>query len=172
MFSIGEPRRTKLFAELKASIEKLKTLLKTSDKTQVLLGKRAAAQHKLSDSALGKFCEHANRMFSLITDAWGCKCTSKHEVNLQLQHRTTLEDDFHLIFLKDPTEPAASPAWNRQGVGVKIIDGIQGNSCSVKTYAAVAAPVTPNVPNHRSISLRSSILRSPPANRPDTPSTS
>jgi hypothetical protein len=112
-FSNGEAVRKELFAQLQDYNDKLEKLLGNSDRDASLRRQRTSVQHKNSaDGALCNFWTEASRLFGALASAWNCSCKAQHRTNLLLQHRTSKESEFSILFA---TLGSSKPsAWELQ----------------------------------------------------------
>ncbi|KAF6818454.1 hypothetical protein CSOJ01_01834 [Colletotrichum sojae] len=106
-FANGESKRNELFAELDEYCNKMEKLLDSSDRDAELVQKRAALKHMNAvDAAVCSFWPSASKLFHVLAASWNCLCQGEHFGQLRLQHRTTTELDFRIIF-----KSSASSSW-------------------------------------------------------------
>lgn len=106
-FANGESKRNELFAELDEYCNKMEKLLDSSDRDAECVRKRAALKHTNAvDAAVCNFWPTASTLFHVLAASWNCFCQGGHLGQLRLQHRTTTELDFRIIF-----KSSASSSW-------------------------------------------------------------
>ncbi|KAF6839610.1 hypothetical protein CPLU01_01747 [Colletotrichum plurivorum] len=106
-FANGESKRNQLFAELDEYCNKMEKLLDSSDRDAELVQKRAALKLvNAVDVAVCNFWPSASKLFHVLAASWNCLCQGEHFGQLRLQHRTTTELDFRIIF-----KSSASSSW-------------------------------------------------------------
>ncbi|KAK3363767.1 hypothetical protein B0T25DRAFT_528416 [Lasiosphaeria hispida] len=143
-FSTSEAARRKLFGQLDEYIRKLEALLDISEQNANLGYRQTSVTgFAAADEALCSFWLQASKLFKAITSAWGCPC-SQHDAKLLLQHRTSLKEDFQVIFTQ-----FASSQWE---ICRTRISG--SNSAGVEATPKESTPpfldsVPIRAPNHR-----------------------
>ncbi|OCK77569.1 hypothetical protein K432DRAFT_303900 [Lepidopterella palustris CBS 459.81] len=145
-FSLKKASREKLFGELQEYNDKLRKLLESSDRTSAARRAREPKQTTLiADRKLGEFWRYAKKLHDALAKAWRCGCSS-HEANLRLQHRTSDEADFDVLF----RTKTAADIWKWQETNIKMIQ----TDCSVNAVAITVTEVDdtnppPAISQHR-----------------------
>ncbi|KAK0709991.1 hypothetical protein B0T26DRAFT_755112 [Lasiosphaeria miniovina] len=97
-FSNNEAVRRRLFGELQEYNNKLEKLLDSSDEdTRLTQQRTAVGQLTAIDTAICNFWIQARTLFRALALAWVCSC-QHHGARLLLQHRTTKQHEFQVIF--------------------------------------------------------------------------
>ncbi|KAK8109060.1 hypothetical protein PG984_014861 [Apiospora sp. TS-2023a] len=96
-FSLGEGKRKALFRELQTYNDQLEKLTITSDAIAELQSSCQKAHDTCSavNTALLKCWDYAEKLYRIMMDAWNCT-HDQHYVQLILQHRTTVSNEFRL----------------------------------------------------------------------------
>lgn len=139
-FSLKKGSRERLFLQFKDANEKMRNLLESSDQIAAARFCRettkgpSAMKHKMNE-----FWRHAKRLHDALTKAWQCNCGS-HVANLQLQHRTCDEVEFHVLFDLGSTPTRA--AW--RDTKIKMVPNVVSTSSvgiSVNIQQTIPSPV-------------------------------
>ena len=122
-FSFGKHERSKLFQEISGYNTRLKELLDTSDHISAMRGTRSAKRGLKASKGLMQVWRHASSIFKLLAKAFTCQCSSLHNVNLRLEHRTAPEVSFNLLFLFDGSHPRSpNSPWNGLETQVSLLE--------------------------------------------------
>ncbi|KAF2786117.1 hypothetical protein K505DRAFT_290273 [Melanomma pulvis-pyrius CBS 109.77] len=97
-FSLKKSSRERLFMQLQDANDRMRHLLESSDQITAARRSREAGKPKpIVNRKINEFWQHARRLHSALSKAWQCSCAS-HTVNLQLQHRTSEQLEFDVLF--------------------------------------------------------------------------
>ncbi|KAF1992333.1 hypothetical protein K402DRAFT_416007 [Aulographum hederae CBS 113979] len=143
-FSFSRSGRGKLFTKIKECLEKLNTLLKTSDTSAKI---RKTTERSVFDSKINSLWRHANRIYDFILKTWTCPCQQHHCANLLLQHRTSPDVSFSIVFLYGSVSSATKP-WRQRETTIKWEDVlIPTNSSLGSRQPAKPAPTCSKTPS-------------------------
>ena len=173
--SFNQPKRDKLFERLTDYNNELRALLDTGDRIAVLRHNRSVAKKSAVSKGLCQFWRHADRLYSLLTQSWRCECKTFHQANLLLQHRTTPNAEFNIIFFFAQQDITPEPwSWTWQQTNIKMLeDGWQPTKSSVRfsvtTPTVSEEPISSQTPSQndpvvqvvskeRKISFKKSIM--------------
>ena len=96
------------------------------------------------------FWRHADRLYKVLAKAWNCSCASQHRAKILLQHRTTPDVDFLLLFLFQPTSNTAlSNAWLLQDTKIKMSDIPPASAPITTSIPTLQSSAPGSIPNHR-----------------------
>ncbi|KAF2110630.1 hypothetical protein BDV96DRAFT_474211, partial [Lophiotrema nucula] len=97
-FSLKKSSRQRLFDQLEEANKRMRNLLESSDQVvSARRGREAAKPPSTINRKLNEFWRHAKRLHEALCNAWQCGCAS-HVANLQLQHRTSDNVEFDMLF--------------------------------------------------------------------------
>lgn len=152
-FSVSKTRN-KRFEELKEYNNKLRNLLKMSDKTEALRQSYENVKKPAKYAVLGQFWYHAYRLYNLVAKAWSCGCQEAHCANLLLRHRETCEIDFRILFIfaHDATAPSTGH-WTWQETNIKRVENIMTS----KSMKVIVPPPPLQDPRFKSETTKISI---------------
>lgn len=106
------------------------------------------------NAAIGRFWRHADRLFKVLSKAWNCNCWQQHYARLLLQHRTSPDIDFRLLFLFNHSLDGCNHApWKWRYTDIKLLDIVTGQLQNLNSSVATnitSAVTPPSTPNHRS----------------------
>jgi hypothetical protein len=155
-FTFGRNERKKLFQEIAGYNARLKELLDTTDQISAIRGDRAARRGQRVSKGLMQFWRHATSVFKLVKEAFTCRCSSLHHVNLRLEHRSIPEVRFNLLFLFDRRDllSSASP-WSQMETRVSLLETDMVPLQITRSVSDVAA-LTPGRPALKNISRTTS----------------
>jgi len=140
--SFNQSKRDKLFEELTDYNNELRTLLDTSDRIAALRQNRTVGKKSTVSKGLWKFWLHADRLYSLLTQSWLCDCKKFHHANLFLQHRTTSNADFRIMFVHAQQNCKPKPwSWTYQETNIKMLE----DEWQPKKLAVSFSTITPTV---------------------------
>jgi hypothetical protein len=156
-FCNGASTRNELFAELKDLLEKMKSLLSTSDQlTQLVRDRVTTTKNSAVNVAICNFWVQANKLFHALTSAWNCCCPQQHSARLLLQHPESSKKnlDFEVMIAK-----SLASTW--EIYQTKIVQG-DGLAAFQATAQANAVPLPAvQVPGHRNKQPVTSAMRVP-----------
>ena len=104
---------------------KLERFLEKNDKVAIYRRSPTTAISKKEERSLVQYWRHADKIYALIHQSWGCQCKNQHCAYLWLQHRTARTFELRLLVLWAPqTVPgSAILPWDRQGLQIKWFEG-------------------------------------------------
>lgn len=168
--SLNQVKRDKLFKALTDYNTELRDLLDTSDRIAALRQTRGIEKRSAVNKGLWNFWRHADRLHSLLTQAWQCDCKRFHQANLYLQYRTTSTAEFRIMFVYAQQNHKPKPwSWICQETNIRMLeDEWQPNKSTVSfatslpttTIASVSSPITCQTPTPtpKKSSFRRSIM--------------
>ncbi|KAI0845026.1 hypothetical protein F5Y00DRAFT_273403 [Daldinia vernicosa] len=147
-FSSRRSIRSKLFEKLKEYDSQLEGLLEMSEKEPAAVKDQGIAS-KIDDSALCNFWIQADAFFKALASAWSCNCHDPHMVKLLLEHRTSKEKKFNVLFATQ-----LHSYWDVQKV--LMVGGNDNRVQSLPASHTGVTSVTIHEPQHKSsIPIRS-----------------
>ncbi|KAI9894521.1 MAG: hypothetical protein M1814_001875 [Vezdaea aestivalis] len=97
-FTLKKSSRERIFMHLQTANDRMRTLLDSNDKLiQARQSNGSVLPSSIRDRKMNEFWLHAKRLHHAISQALQCDCVS-HVANLELQHRTTEQIDFGVLF--------------------------------------------------------------------------
>jgi hypothetical protein len=149
-FSFNKKVRNQLLDELARYNAQLRDLLASSDRLAESRGHWR--NEKSAVGMLHRFWHHANSLYSILANTWRCNCQTFHNANLLLQHRTTPEIGFNILFLfgQSMARPGPGP-WTWQETKILVVEnGLQqitlGKLVSPDNSVGCAVPPGANGP--------------------------
>ena len=97
-FSLGKASREELFDQVKTLIDSLASLLIQNDEVVALRSNAAQQTNTKAQRALLQLWRHAQNVYVLLSKSWRCGCRKDHCADLLLQHRTTPEVQWEIVF--------------------------------------------------------------------------
>ncbi|OCL04599.1 hypothetical protein AOQ84DRAFT_300565 [Glonium stellatum] len=154
-FSLKKSSRAKLFRELKECNDRMRKLLESSDRTSAAKHVQRISNQHLAHTKLTQFWCHAEKLHHALSRAFQCACKS-HKANLRLQHRTTEEAEFDLLFSMKTTPDS----WGWQETKIKMLHNEPlSEAMAIKVTATENMSPSLATPQHRIMkSTRSSAL--------------
>jgi hypothetical protein len=144
-FSNGASVRNEFFAELKDLLDKMKSLLSTSDQvTQLVRDRVTTTKNAAVNTAMCNFWVQANKFFRALTLAWNCCCPQPHSARLLLQHPESIRKkvDFEVIIAKSLTS-----TWEIYQTKIVQGDGLAAFQATTQTNSVPLSTI--QVPDHR-----------------------
>jgi hypothetical protein len=118
-FSLKKSSRERLFSQLQDANDRMRNLLESSDHVTAARRSRDTTKSpSLVNKKINEFWRHAKRLHEALSKAWQCGCGS-HVANLQLQHRTSDNIEFEVLF--DLGSKTGHGNW--RGTKIKMIHG-------------------------------------------------
>jgi len=97
-YALAIPQRDTLLEEIDSYNKTLEELLTANDRIAQLSQQTSGRTFKPRiPKPLLQFWKHADRIFSLLADAWKCQCKDLHCAKLWLKQRTTAAVDMNLV---------------------------------------------------------------------------
>ncbi|KAL5313882.1 hypothetical protein ACEPPN_018305 [Leptodophora sp. 'Broadleaf-Isolate-01'] len=142
--------RQQLFEDFGDHNSRLRDILGSSDRLANLRRARVSRKSAAANAGLWKFWNHGNLLFSLLTEAWSCRCQAFHHANLLLQHRVAPTVNFRVIFWFKThlgNEQAGRGPWTWQDTSIKLLEEKQPAVITLTVPLMTAAlPIPPPLP--------------------------
>jgi hypothetical protein len=114
-FCFSDPKRNKLFDQLRDYNGRLEKLLDLSDKSSA--NENAAPFNTKEpfslEMAFKKAWKKSDHLFKALQQAWRCSCQQYHLANLRLEHRTLQEINFEIILMSVALSQV-NATWSRR----------------------------------------------------------
>ncbi|KAI1807431.1 hypothetical protein F4811DRAFT_472895 [Daldinia bambusicola] len=123
-FGARKNSRSRIFEKLKSYDSKLEGLLKMSVKGPAVAQDDGPIA-KPDNAGLCSFWIQANAFFGAVASAWSCDCREPHMAKLLLEHRTSKEKKFTMLFATQ-----AHSSWSVQRTMIVECDDGQGQPTS------------------------------------------
>jgi hypothetical protein len=100
-FGFSNPKRSKLFDQLKDYNERLEKLLNSSDKSSAQKNATPVNTKETSalETAFKKMWKKSDHLFKALQKVWQCSCQQYHFANLRLEHHALPEINFEIILM-------------------------------------------------------------------------
>ncbi|KAH6719115.1 hypothetical protein BKA61DRAFT_474089 [Leptodontidium sp. MPI-SDFR-AT-0119] len=142
--------RQQLFEDFGDHNSRLRDILGSSDRLANLRRARVSRKSADANAGLWKFWNHGNLLFSLLSEAWSCRCQAFHHANLLLQHRVAPTVNFRVIFWFKThlgNEQAGRGPWTWQDTSIKLLEEKQPAVITLTVPLMTAAlPIPPPLP--------------------------
>lgn len=105
---------------MKELITRLHELLNMSKKSARMIESRHKSNNVKSEEVLAEDSRKMGRLYTLISQAWGCGCRLTHCTGFLLHHRNNVIEDYALAFLDSRESPSqARITWGWQKAVLK-----------------------------------------------------
>jgi hypothetical protein len=117
-FSLREPNRDQLFAQLKEYNERLQELVTSSDKLRANQSTvHSSTGSRAMELTLNKIWKSSDLLFGALQHAWQCSCIKSHVANLRMERQTAQDICFELVLMfTSPSEQRDDSVWSWQEV--------------------------------------------------------
>jgi len=122
---MGKKSRQKLFEIFGDQNTRLRDILGTSDRLASPRRARVSRRSAVTNAGLWKLWDHGSLLFTLLAEAWSCRCQTFHHANLLLQHRVVPTIDFKVIFWFKThlgNEQVGRGPWTWQDTTIKLLE--------------------------------------------------
>lgn len=156
-FMNGASKRNELFAELKDLLDRLKSLLSTSDEVSQLIQDRVTrTRNSAVNAAICNFWVQANKVFHALTSVWHCCCPHRHSARLLLQHPEFIRKDldFEVMIAR-----SLASTWEVYRTRIVQTDGLEASQAATPSQPSSGSAM--RVPNHGNSQPVRSAMRLP-----------
>lgn len=156
-FSNGESVRNELFAELKDLLDKMRSLLSTSDEVSQMVRERLTGTNNSAvNAAICNFWVQANKLFHALTSVWNCCCPHQHSARLLLQHPEPTRKAVHFEVM---IAKALASTWEIYQTKIIQGDGLEATQAVAQSQSVLRSAM--QAPNHRNNQPVKSAMRAP-----------
>jgi hypothetical protein len=147
--SFNKSKRDNLFNQLAKDNNELRDLLNTSDRITALRQSRDVVKKMAETKGMWQFWRHADKLYKLLARSWLCECKQFHWASLLLQHRTSPNLDFRILFFFGDCSKAVKPSWTCQEARISMLEHARDDQKSKKRSAVnfVPDPIPPPSPH-------------------------
>lgn len=120
-FGFNKLKHEDIIKDIHENNEKLGTFLELTGELATLQDRPLNATSRSLPKHLLQYWRHAERLYTLLKHAWGCKCRDTHGALLWLQHRSSPGFEFRLLvtFSAIGAISGAGGAWPSQDLKIE-----------------------------------------------------